>query len=252
MQHCMDILIYQCFPTLQICVWLENTAGWLTYFSMHFSYCWNISNECSLFCFFSQWTCVYKCLGLFDCSKATSGSFVVCKPVEEVLVYSAMINQRARARSWTSHQLQWPKAENPEEKYSYPQLNIYSVSVYGYRSGACSNSGFQPSVFAALQHDVQLPLNAMISWSLQGAAGECSLPFTASIKSHLSSFLVHISTQSWEGLTRCPHYQLQTDCIKWKIGLKCAVMWQTLLMCVVKLFVPALNGESVLLVVLGL
>ncbi len=100
----------------------RDVFGWIA--QQCISYFWNISNECSLVCSFSQRTCVCKCLDLFDCSQATSGRIVACKSVEEVLMYSTMINQRARERSWTSHQLQWPKAENPKEKYSNPLQNI--------------------------------------------------------------------------------------------------------------------------------
>lgn len=113
--------MYQCSPVLLIRVWLDNTTDFICW-TMYLSYYWNISKECSLFCPFSQWTFVCKCLDLFDCSQATSGR--IASHVEKVLVYSTMINQRAREKSWTSHQLQLPKAENPQEKYSYLGLNI--------------------------------------------------------------------------------------------------------------------------------
>lgn len=59
--------------------------------------------------------------------------------------------------------------------------------------------------------------------------GEYSLPFTASIKGHLSTFF---SAHQYTELRGSNPYQLQTYCIKWKMGLKCAVMWQTLLICI--------------------
>lgn len=150
-----------------------------------------------LFCSCSQWTCVCKCLGLFDCSPATSGSIVAYKSEEGGLVYSTMINQRARARSWTGHQLQWPKAENPKEKHTYLQLNttesLTMVTVYTAdlsKGDLVLVHTFKPSVFAALQSvkNAQLSLDAMLCWPLLKATGEYSLPFTASIKSHLSTF----------------------------------------------------------------
>lgn len=168
---------------------------------------WNISNECSLFSLFSRWIGVCKCLYLFECSQATSGWIVACKPVEEVPVYSTMINQRARERGWKSRQLQWPKAKNPREKYSYPQLNIFpSLTMIIVNEGDLSWAdlvGFQPSVFARLQSvgsDVQVSLNARLSWPLQGAAGN--------IFCHLSTFLVQYT--ELRGSNLLPPHQLQT------------------------------------------
>ena len=142
-----------------------------------------ISTEISLFCSLSQRNCVCKCLGLFEFSQATSGRIVAGKTVEEVLVYSTMINQRAGESSQTNHKLKWPKAENRTDKYLYTQLNIIQ-SDYGYSEwkisilgifGAFHRKALLLPMFAILQFegsDVQLSLNAMLSWPLQRAAGE--------------------------------------------------------------------------------
>lgn len=201
--------------------------------TMYLSYYRNISNECSLFSSFSQWTCVCKCLDLFGCSQATSGRIVTCKSVEEILVYSTIINQRARERSWTSQQLQWPEAKNPKEKYPYPQLNvIQSVTMVTVNKGDLSQGDLV--LFHTQQYvgcDVQLSLNAMLSQPLRGAAREYSLPFTASIKSHLSTFFSAHQYTELRASNLLPPYQLQTYCIEWKMGLKCAVIWQMLSIC---------------------
>lgn len=67
---------------------------------------------------------------------------------------------------------------------------------------------FQTAVFTGCQSvgsDVQLSRNAMLFWPLQKVAGEYTLPYAASIKSHLpTSFSTHQYTEL-RGLTYCPH-----------------------------------------------
>lgn len=77
-----------------------------------------------------------KCLDLFDCSQATSGTIVAC---EEVLVYSTMINQRAREKSEQATNYNDPRLKNQKEEYFYPQLNIIqSVTMVTVNKGDVS------------------------------------------------------------------------------------------------------------------
>lgn len=96
------------------------------------------------------------------------------------------------------------------EKYLYPQLyfiQAVTMVIVNQRDSSQRDltiSAGRPAV--CRQRHTALSPNAMLSWPLQGAAGGYSLPSTASIKSHLSTFFSSHQYTELRGCNPLPPY----------------------------------------------